>query len=265
MPDYSYRPKKSLGQNFIKDENIIRKFISFLSLHENDYVLEIGAGQGILTKYIVPRVKNFIAVEIDKNLCHILQSKFNSYQNFQLIEDDFLKLALVEILVNDQKWKIVGNIPYHLTSPIIFKIFNFREHVQSLTLTIQREVAERITAAPNSKNYGILSVLSYLYADVKILFRVSRHVFSPEPKVDSAVVQWFFLPQPRYQVVDADFFIELIRTLFQQRRKMIKNSLKSLLENSSNICFQTDKRPEQLSVSELAQLSNLITDGRKRP
>lgn len=252
------RPKQSLGQNFLIDENIAKKIITSLKLNQEDNVLEIGAGHGVLTKYIVSKVKHFLAVEIDRELTRNLKTEFEKHQEFRLIEDNFLDIPLANILFGEQKWKIVGNIPYHIASSIIFKIFDVKKKVHSLTLMVQKEVAQRICAEPNSKSYSILSVLSFLYADVRIIFYVSRNVFSPKPKVDSAVVQWNFLSQPRYIVEDESFFVQMIKATFGQRRKIIKNSLKTIGVNVATLDFQLTKRPEQLSVAELVQLSNLI-------
>ena len=257
-------PKRSLGQNFLIDENIARKIVTSLALDKNNNVLEIGAGRGILTKYIVSNVKRFVVVEIDQRLTPDLSGQFADYPAFHLIEDDFLNLQLENIFSENRNWKIVGNIPYHITSSIIFKTFKCREYIQSLTLMVQKEVAQRICAKPNSKKYSILSVFSNLYTDVSILFSVSKNVFTPKPKVDSAVIQWQFLPQSRYHVEDESFFIQMIKAVFNQRRKILKNSLQSLGINNSNINFPLTQRPEQLSVAELVELSNLITYGRKR-
>ena len=264
MKNFPHNPKQSLGQNFLIDENIAKKIVLSLALNSEDYVFEIGAGKGILTKYIVSKVHHVLVVEIDKNLAQNLKTGFKNQSNFQLIEANFLNLELDDIFLGEQSWKVVGNIPYHITSSIIFKILNFRENVDSLTLMVQKEVAQRICAEPDSKTYGIPSVLSYLYADVKILFYVSKNVFSPKPKVDSAVVQWNFLSQPRYILEDEHFFTRMVKAVFGQRRKVIKNSLKAFGVNISGLNFQLTKRPEQLSVAELVQLSNLITHGKKR-
>lgn len=256
------KPKKSLGQNFLIDENIARKIILSLSLKKNDKVLEIGAGQGVLTKYIIEKVDTFRAIEIDRNLVPLLRTKFEDYKTFQLIEGNFLEIDMEGIFSNHKKWKVVGNIPYHITSSIIFKIFEYREYIQSLTLMIQKEVAQRITAKPGTKIYGIPSVYSQLYADVEILFNVSKNVFYPKPKVDSAVIRWNFLSQNRYQLDDEELFKTIVKSIFGQRRKVIKNSLKKLGINNELVNFPLDKRPEQLTVKELVLLSNLVAYGR---
>jgi len=253
----THRPRRSLGQNFLIDENIAHKIVTSLSLTNQDKVLEIGAGPGILTKHIIPQVNKCIAVEIDRDLSAELNLAFSDFDSFELIQDDFLNVQLKNLL-SKASWKVVGNIPYHLTSSIIFRIFEIRESVQSLTLMVQREVAERIQAKPGTKRYGILAVMSQLYADVNILFYISRNVFYPKPKVDSAIVQWKFLQQPRFQIKDERAFLAMIKAIFGQRRKILKNSLKSFGVDVENLDFPLNKRPEQLTVAELTHLNNLI-------
>ncbi len=159
------------------------------------------------------------------------------------------------------KWKIIGNIPYHITSGIIFKAIEWRQHIDTLTLMVQREVAERIIAQPNSKTYGIPSVLSQLYADVKILFRVSNRVFYPRPKVESAVIQWKFLPESRYPVKDEQLLARVVKTMFGQRRKQIGNSLKAFAIDFDDVQIDPKKRPEQLGLAEIVAMINGISYG----
>ncbi|MBN2013233.1 ribosomal RNA small subunit methyltransferase A [candidate division KSB1 bacterium] len=259
------RPKKSLGQNFLIDENIARKIAAHLFLEPDDHLLEIGPGQGMLTKYLLPHVRRLVAVELDRNLVSDLHEQFILHRNFELVEADFLKFPIEQIFTSRVKWKIVGNIPYHITSSIIFKILEHRYQVDTLTLMIQREVAERIVAQPNSKTYGIPSVISQLFADVKILFYVSNQVFFPKPKVESAVIQWRFLPEPRYPVADEKLFVHMVKTMFGQRRKIIRNTLKAMLDSVDSSDIVLTKRPEQLSLAELVHISNVISHGRTGP
>jgi 16S rRNA (adenine1518-N6/adenine1519-N6)-dimethyltransferase len=256
------RPKKSLGQNFLVDENIARKITTHLHLQADDHVLEIGPGQGMLTKHILPHAHRVVAVELDRNLVAELQQQFDVHQNFDLIEADFMKFPVEQIFTDRVKWKVVGNIPYHLTSGIIFKMLEYRNNVDTLTLMVQREVAERIVARPNSKTYGIPSVISQLFADVRILFTVSNQVFYPKPKVESAVIQWQFLPECRYPVVDEKHLVQMVKTMFGQRRKIIRNTLKTMLDDIDTSDIVLTKRPEQLSVADFVHISNLICDRR---
>ncbi|MBD3289517.1 ribosomal RNA small subunit methyltransferase A [candidate division KSB1 bacterium] len=259
MTDVSHRPKKNLGQNFLIDENVIRKLVNALMLTPEDHVLEIGPGHGVITKHVVSKVRRFVAVELDRNLADKLRREFSGIDNFELIEQDFLKINLVTLFGDYSQWKVFGNIPYHLTSSIIFNLIEHRHQAKSLTLMIQKEVARRIQSQPNSKLYGILAIYSQLYADVKLLFEVSKNVFYPRPKVDSAVVQWNFLPQPRYYIEDESTLKRMLRAMFGQRRKVLRNSLKPFLQNADTFPVDLSKRPEQLTVEEIVRLSNYIS------
>jgi len=263
MNKLTFRPKKSLGQNFLADENIARKIIQSIAPNPNDVYLEIGPGFGVLTKYLIPQVQQLIAVEIDRELAAQLRTEFGEHANFELIEADFLKLELTDFFPNKNGFHIVGNIPYHITSPVIFKAFEFRKQIADLTLMIQKEVADRIVASPRTKEYGILSVFSQLYSRPQNLFRVSRNVFRPQPDVDSAVVRWNFREAPDVVVKDQAVLDEVIHVTFQQRRKMLRRSLQKLPdfrneEVGSN--FNLERRPEELTPLEFVELSNLIVE-----
>ncbi|MFQ5863773.1 MAG: 16S rRNA (adenine(1518)-N(6)/adenine(1519)-N(6))-dimethyltransferase RsmA [bacterium] len=257
----TFRPKRSLGQNFLVDDNIARKIIRHLAPNPEDVILEIGPGFGVLTDYLMPAVKKVIAVEIDRNLTKELQKRFGKENNFKLILGDFLRVEMAELCDPREKLRVLGNIPYHLTSPVIFKIFKAREFVHDMTLMIQREVAQRIVASPGSKEYGILSVFSQLYSEPRILFQVSKNVFNPKPEIDSAVVRWDFSKGLDVVVKSEDTLQKVIHGVFQQRRKMLRRSLKHILSLSVTLDalnFNLARRPEDLSPGEMVKLSNLI-------
>ncbi|NIR49989.1 ribosomal RNA small subunit methyltransferase A [candidate division KSB1 bacterium] len=262
MIDTTFRPKKSLGQNFLVDENIARKIIQALAPNPKDVVLEIGPGFGVLTKYLLPKVAKVIAVEIDTKLAEQLETEFPEFENFHLIQADFLKIHLDEwVETHTGRFRILGNIPYHITSPVIFKVLELRERIFDMTLMIQKEVAQRIVASPGTKDYGILSVVSQLYSEPDILFNVSRNVFRPKPEVASSVVRWLF-SKKAFQIENEDVLDELIHGAFQQRRKMLRKSLKSIPEFAkklNDVDFELEKRPEQLSPEEFVSLSNLLS------
>ncbi|MFQ5823371.1 MAG: 16S rRNA (adenine(1518)-N(6)/adenine(1519)-N(6))-dimethyltransferase RsmA [bacterium] len=256
-----FRPKKSLGQNFLVDENIARKIIRYIAPNPNDVILEIGPGFGVLTKYLVPAAKKVIAVEIDRNLTQHLKKRFEQEKNFKLIQGDFLEIEIADFYDARAKLRVLGNIPYHITSTVIFKIFDMREFIFDMILMIQREVAQRIVASPGSKEYGILSVFSQLYSEPRILFHVSKNVFIPKPEVDSSLVQWDFSKRLEVDVNNMDILQEVVHGVFQQRRKMLRKSLKNIPGISVNINhlnFDLEKRPEDLSSREFVELSNLL-------
>ncbi len=249
------KPKQSLGQNFLIDQNVARNIVNALDLRETDHVLEIGPGLGILTVLIQPTVKSLIAVEIDKNLSVVLKKNLGDRENFTLIETDFLKIDLSEFK-DRMPLRIIGNIPYHITSPILFKVLKERQGIRDMTLLIQKEVADRIVASPDCKEYGILSVMSRAYADVEILLRVPRTVFSPSPKVDSALVRWRFTDERSRNIQDEEHFRKIVRQAFGQRRKMLRNSLKDVLPTDRQVSIDLEKRPEHLTIEQWIELAN---------
>jgi len=254
-------PKKSLGQNFLKDENIARKIIAGLGLKSDNCILEIGSGTGILTKYLVRAAAKVVAVEIDKNLVQQLQQQFSSTGNFKLYQSDILKISFEEILTGNQSWKVVANLPYHITSPVLFKLFDQKTFLDSATLMVQKEVAQRMVARHSNKDYGILSVFSQFYAEPKILFDVSKHVFFPRPEVTSAVVKLEFNKRQLLDEYEEPMFRKVVRGSFNQRRKMLRNSLLAIPDlkiNLEQLNFDLKQRPEQLSVFDFVELTKQI-------
>ncbi|MFQ5604229.1 MAG: 16S rRNA (adenine(1518)-N(6)/adenine(1519)-N(6))-dimethyltransferase RsmA [bacterium] len=263
MNGLKFRPKKSLGQNFLVDENIARKIIQCLAPTPNDVILEIGAGFGVLTKYLVSEVKQLVAVEIDNHLFEKLQLALGCHKNVTLIHDDILKIDLKGCFPEQVKIRVLGNIPYHITSPVLFEIFDFRHRVEDMILMVQKEVAQRLAAAPGNKEYGILSVFSQLFSDVRILFHVSKNVFKPQPEVDSSVVRWDFYRSPQLMVKDFKLLDKIIHRAFQQRRKMLRRSLRNLPEIAGKLnCldFNLEQRPEELRAEEFVRLANLLSE-----
>lgn len=254
-------PKKSLGQNFLKDENIARKIIASLDLKSGDLILEIGSGMGVLTKYLVEQAAKVIAVEIDKKLVQQLWQQFSSADNLIIIQNDILKIDFEPVLANYRAWKVVGNLPYHITSPVLFKLFEQRHFFDKAILMVQKEVALRIAAQSGSKDYGILSVFSQFYATVTKLFDVSKHVFFPSPDVTSAVVRLEFNKAILLDENQEPVFRQIVKGTFNQRRKMLRNSLQAIPDlnvNLEQINFDLTQRPEQLSVSDFIELTKQI-------
>lgn len=265
------KPKKSLGQNFLIDENIARKIVDSLNLTKDDVVVEIGPGQGALTKYIVENVKKIFAVEIDKLAAEELRSNISSIK-LEIINQDILEFNLNELDTGAKKIKLVGNIPYHLTSPILFKAMEYHKIIATLTMMIQKEVAARLTAKPKTKAYGILSVLTQFYGVPKNLFNVSASCFFPKPKVTSTVVRIDFHNKLPFEDVDEKLFCTVVRTTFGKRRKTIKNCLKYLPFDETikksiiqNINFPLNQRPEELSIEEFVILTDKIEEIIKCP
>lgn len=264
MPTCFVKPKQSLSQNFLVDDNIGKKIVESLDIQTNDVVIEIGPGQGALTKHIARKTKHLIAIDIDRRIVEFLHKKFAA-SNVIILHGDFLETNIGEFYDRySVKLRIVGNIPYHLTGPLLFKIFDNRSVVSDCTLMVQKEVAQRIVAKPGTKTYGILSVFAQLYGVPTLLFTVSPSCFFPKPNVVSAVVQIRFFDTLPYCVNEL-LFKNVVKTVFGKRRKTIRNSLKYLPLDSkekhrilSKIDFPIEKRPEQLTVKQFVELTNLI-------
>ena len=250
-----FNAKKSLGQNFLVDESMARKIVDSINPQPDDVILEIGPGRGMITQFLQQRAGKLVSVEIDQRLYEQLDATFKDADNFELIKKDFLKVDLNEFNFA-QKVRVVGNIPYNITSPILFKIFDQRHLVDDLTLLVQKEVGHRIVSKPNCKDYGILAVISQALADVDMLLDVPPTVFQPRPKVDSALVRWSFAEQRSHTIKDQVFFRILVKQAFGLRRKMLRNSLKEFADKTS---FDFTRRPEQLTVTEWIDLANELT------
>lgn len=256
---HSLRPRKSLGQHFLRDENIARKIVSAIDPQPGDVMVEIGPGEGALTSLLAGRVRWLVAVEIDRRAAAVVRESFGG-RGVEVREEDFLVTDLTALAGwAGDRLRIVGNIPYNITSPILFHVLDHRGAVRDSTLMMQREVARRLVAQPRTKDYGILSVLCQFYADVTMLFDVRPGAFVPRPAVTSSVVRLTPLRSPRCAVADEDFFRSMVRGVFGKRRKTLRNSLTAFLgerpaENRGTI--DLGQRPEELSVSDLARLSN---------
>jgi 16S rRNA (adenine1518-N6/adenine1519-N6)-dimethyltransferase len=256
-----FRPSRRLGQNFLIDENIARKIIRCFTPKPGDVVLEIGPGFGVLTKYLLPVGCRVIAVEIDARLVAELERQFGEAENLTIIHGDFRKLPLQDYGSHERPLRVLGNIPYHITSPVIFKVLENRSLVSDMMIMIQREVAQRIVGRPRTKDYGILSVLCQAYSRPKIEFVVSKNVFSPKPEVDSAVVHIDF--RVNTQIEDDHTFFEVVKTAFSKRRKILRNTLKSLPVDLGSLGIDLERRAEELTVEEFIALANTVARKRR--
>lgn len=248
-------PKKRLGQHILKDENIARKIAGALKCKDIKNVLEIGAGTGMLTRFLIEKQNIYLtAIELDMDFIQILQQKFPEAKE-RIIHQDALKYPFISpaggVLA------IIGNFPYNISSQLFFRILEYREHVQEVVCMVQKEVAERISAGPGSKTYGILSVLLQAWYRIEYLFTVSPEVFHPRPKVNSAVIR---LERNKRHNLDCDesLFFRVVKMCFNQRRKMIRNSLRGITGNIRQDHHLLQKRPEQLSVDEFSELTRWV-------
>jgi len=264
----NFQARKSLGQNFLHDENIARKIINAIAPKPGDRIVEIGPGFGILTRHLLDTGCEVIAIEIDRRLIEELQKKFGDAANLHLQHADFRRVDLASLVQEPpgkSRLRIVGNIPYHITSSIVFAAIRQHHLIRDLLLMVQKEVAERIVASPGSKSYGLLSVLSQTYSEPAVLFHVSQHVFIPKPEVQSAVIHWNFLKPRPVLPADDDFFITLVKRGFNQRRKTLRNALRDLLPAGAiSLPVDLQNRAEDLAVDTWIELANALNGGRKR-
>ena len=252
-------PKKSLGQHFLKDVSIAKKIVESLSSCQN--ILEIGPGTGILTQFLIKKDNNLKLVEIDNESVNYLISELKINESI-IYNQDFLDLNLSKLFENNN-FSIIGNFPYNISSQIVFKIIENRKLIPEMCGMFQYEVAERICENEGSKKYGIISVITQAFYETKLLFEVSNNFFSPPPKVNSAVI---LLKRKKNLKIDCDekLFFKIVKLSFHQRRKTLRNSLKQI-NLSENLREHTifDKRPEQLSVDQFIDLTNLINQDLK--
>ncbi|MGI9547582.1 MAG: 16S rRNA (adenine(1518)-N(6)/adenine(1519)-N(6))-dimethyltransferase RsmA [Flavobacteriaceae bacterium] len=259
------RPKKYLGQHFLKDENIAAKIADTLSCKGYEHVLEIGPGTGVLTKYLLTKPFHLVALELDRDSIQYLKTDFlkeqlkteSEQKTFEIHQGDFLKYDIYS-LFGDSSFAVIGNFPYNISSQILFKVIELRNYVPELAGMFQKEVAERICSVEGNKIYGILSVLTQAFYDAEFLFTVPPSVFSPPPKVNSAVIR---LRRKSNKGLDCDeaLFFRVVKTAFNQRRKTMRNSLKAFnLSNNLKEDAIFDRRPEELAVADFIALTERI-------
>ena len=269
---YGIKPNKKLGQSFLIDINVINRIADASNISEYDIVVEIGAGIGVLTESIARKAKKVIAVEIDRNLVEVLKDKLGSYDNVEVHSGDILKFDFNSVAeAHNSKLKIIGNVPYNISSPLIFRLISFRPVISDFLLMLQKEIVQRLVSLPNNKIYGVPSVILQMFASVEKIFDVPSTCFYPQPKVESAMVRGAFREKPFVPLQDEMFFTGLVKAAFAQRRKMLINNLKKskLLDKFSEADLSSaldsagidgKRRGETLSVSEFGNLSNILKE-----
>ncbi len=259
-------PKKRLGQNFLVNQKAAQRIVETLDLKENEIVLEIGCGKGALTEFLLQKNACVYGVEIDKTLVSHLQDKFATYKNFILINQDILKLEWESYFVAEKKIKIVGNIPYQITSPLLSCLIEKRNFFDLCLLMLQREVAHRICASPGTSAYSSLSVAVQFYFEPKILLTLKPTSFFPPPKVHSSIVRFKVLAKTKVQMDNEKFFFQLVKVAFGQRRKTALNAISSglkldkerLREIFHELKFDPKSRAETYSLEQLALLTQKL-------
>lgn len=260
-------PKKKFGQHFLTDKNLLSKIVRAADVKEGDHVLEVGPGPGALTDALLGAGAIVTAIEIDKDLTTALRARFKDYPAFELVSGDALKISFLDLSKSrGVKLKAVSNLPYNISGPIIFKFIKERAAFSRLVLMLQKEVADRLASGPGTKDYGAISVLTQLWCDVRVEFKVSRHLFKPPPKVDSSVVSFNMLSAPRVAVADEALFTRVVKSAFGLRRKTLLNALKSIPAEKDAILtalnfagIDPQRRGETLSIEEFALLADAFS------
>lgn len=266
---YKFRFSKSLGQNFLINDDTVNKIVDGANIGSEDYVLEVGPGIGTLTREMAKSAKKVIAVEIDKSLIPILKDTLSDLDNTEVVNEDILKADIKTII--DEKLgggpvKLVANLPYYITTPIVMRFLEEHVPVTDIVVMVQKEVADRMNAVPGTKDYGALSVAVQYYCDTDIVAKVPRHMFVPQPNVDSIVIGLRVRENKKYKVDSEEVFFKTVKASFGQRRKTLLNSLgtlgsfdkSELKEILSKAEIDEKRRGETLSLDEFANLSNII-------
>ena len=270
---YNFNFRKDYGQNFLIDSNILQKIVESAGVTKEDMVLEIGPGIGSMTQYLCEAARKVVAVEIDKELIPILSDTLSSYDNVEVINNDILKLdleALVQEKNNGKPIKVVANLPYYITTPIIMGLFEKKVPIESITVMVQKEVADRMQVGPGTKDYGALSLAVQYYSKTEIMVNVPPSCFIPQPKVGSAVIKLSRYEDMPVRVKDEKLLFRVIRAAFNQRRKTLVNSLKNSSELSydkeiiegaiKELGLSATIRGEALTLEEFAKLSDCLYD-----
>ncbi|MBQ9314691.1 MAG: 16S rRNA (adenine(1518)-N(6)/adenine(1519)-N(6))-dimethyltransferase RsmA [Clostridia bacterium] len=262
---YGLRANKKLGQNFLINEKIIEDIVEKAEISKDDVVIEIGPGIGSLTSCLIANAKKVIAIEIDSNMVDILKARFGIFDNFEVIYGDVLRTNILELIKDYESVKVVANLPYYITTPIIMKLLEDRLNLKSITVMVQKEVGERICATNKDKEYGAITVSVQYYTSPKIIIDVPKENFLPAPEVDSCVIKLDILEKPRVEVKDEKLFFRLVKGAFTQRRKTINNSLTSSGKSKEEISdiltslnIDTKLRAENLSIEQYAQIANML-------
>lgn len=271
---YNIRAMKRYGQNFLTDDTVLNEIVNISNLGQNDLVIEIGPGLGNLTNYLLEKVKHAVLIEIDNKMIEILNDRFSNYSNYTLINEDILKVNIDEIIemiecrqnIKYENIKVVANLPYYITTPIIFKLLQDSKRISEIVIMVQKEVAQRMVSLPKTKDYSVLTLMVEYLALAKIELIVSNESFIPSPDVTSAVIK--LTKQKRYTVSNETLLFKLIRVSFAQRRKKMINSIcnsevldidKKALEKIFNDCnIQINARAEELKMQQYIEIVNKL-------
>lgn len=273
MKKYNIRANKNLGQNFLINEEVVKNIVGCSNIEKEDLVIEIGPGLGTLTKYLLEKAGKVICIELDTKMLQILEDRFSLYNNFELINNDVLKVDLKNIIKKEKEEgkiknvKIVANLPYYITTPIIMKLLEEELELESITVMIQKEVADRLIATPGGKNTGAITYSVYYYADSEAIMEVPNSSFIPEPEVTSKVIKLNIRKEPAVKPKDKEKMFKIIKYAFMQKRKTLLNSLTNngVFKNKTqgteilnSLGIKENVRPEELTLEQFEKISNIL-------
>ena len=273
MKKYNIRANKNLGQNFLINEEVVKNIVGCSKIEKEDLVIEIGPGLGTLTKYLLEKAGKVICIELDTKMLQILEDRFSLYNNFKLINNDVLKVDLKNIIKKEKEEgkiknvKIVANLPYYITTPIIMKLLEEELELESITVMIQKEVADRLIATPGEKNTGAITYSVYYYADSEAIMEVPNSSFIPEPEVTSKVIKLNIRKEPAVKPKDKEKMFKIIKYAFMQKRKTLLNSLTNngVFKNKTqgteilnSLGIKENVRPEELTLEQFEKISNIL-------
>ncbi|WP_415902836.1 16S rRNA (adenine(1518)-N(6)/adenine(1519)-N(6))-dimethyltransferase RsmA [Neptuniibacter sp. QD29_5] len=259
----AHKARKRFGQNFLHDHGVIRRIIRSIAPHESDQLVEIGPGLGALTEELLSEAGELDAIELDRDLPPILRTKFFNYgDKFRIHEADAMKFDFSQLQKGEKRLRIVGNLPYNISTQLIFHLLSHAEQVEDMHFMLQKEVVDRMSAGPGENNYGRLGIMAQYYCKVESLFVVPPGAFNPAPKVDSAIIRLTPYRELPHVAKDVSQFETVVRTAFNMRRKTLRNNLKPLLSADAleEIGIDPGLRPEKLPISDFVRISNYLTD-----
>lgn len=256
---FEHQARKRFGQNFLVDQNIIQRIVRAIAPRADDYLVEIGPGQGAITALMLDACPHLQVIELDRDLIPLLQEKFSAYPGLTVHAADALKFDFAQLAPSGQRLRVVGNLPYNISTPLLFHLIGYRGLIADMHFMLQKEVVERMAAEPGGKDYGRLSIMCQYYCQVEFLFEVGPHCFRPAPKVDSAIVR--LTPHSELPCVadDTKLLDTLVKTAFQQRRKTLRNALKQWFPDAAlleELGINPMLRPEELTVQDYVALAN---------
>ena len=263
---FAHKARKRFGQNFLTDQHIINRIVTSINAKASDRLVEIGPGQGAITQQLILACPQLQVIELDRDLIPILLAQFAKYPDFTIHQQDALRFDFSSLMINQQPLRIVGNLPYNISTPLIFHLLSYQENITDMHFMLQKEVVSRLVAQQGEKHYGRLSIMVQYYCETEHLFAVPPECFDPKPKVDSAIVRLQPYKTLPYHAKDVGHLSHIVNLAFQQRRKTLRNSLKqvadadTLVQLSEQLDINLSLRPENLSIADYVNLSNALQD-----